>query len=183
MRAEIFRIAFAGALLPYSRRVAVLIFEFGAFANLRLEEFLFSIEAFLAKLPEGFRYGVEVRNPEILGPDYFRILARHRVAHVFNAWTRMPELSAQIVLPHAFTADFFVVRALLRQGRPYERAVEMFSLMTPRGIRTPRAGKRSSTSYSFGSQWSPANVAFDSSHVLYFDANWPPSTIKVVPVM
>jgi uncharacterized protein YecE (DUF72 family) len=127
LNAEIFREAFAGALRPYAARVAVLIFEFGTFANLQLEEFLGSLEPFLAKLPEGLRYAVEVRNPEFLRAEYFALLARHHVAHVFNAWTRMPELSAQIVLPHAFTTDFYVVRALLRRGRPYERAVEMFS--------------------------------------------------------
>jgi uncharacterized protein YecE (DUF72 family) len=127
LNAEVFRIAFADALRPYAARVAVLIFEFGAFARLDIREFLDSLDRFLGQLPDGFRFAVEVRNPEILGPEYFALLARHRVAHVLNAWTRMPELSAQIVLPHAFTTDFYVVRALLRQGRPYERAVEMFS--------------------------------------------------------
>ena len=39
----------------------------------------------------------------------------------------MPALGEQIAMPDAFTADFTVVRALLREGRPYERAVEQFS--------------------------------------------------------
>lgn len=127
LNAEFFRLAFADALRPYAPRVATLIFEFGAFARLDAGEFLEALDRFLALVPEGFRSSVEVRNPELLGRDYFAVLARHRAAHVFNAWTRMPELSAQIVLPHAFTTDFYVVRALLRQGRSYERAVEMFS--------------------------------------------------------
>jgi uncharacterized protein YecE (DUF72 family) len=127
LNAEIFRAAFADALRPFVARVAALIFEFGAFARLDPAEFLESLDRFLGRLPESFRYAVEVRNPEILGRDYFALLARHRAAHVFNAWTRMPELSAQIALPHAFTTDFCVVRALLRRGRSYERAVEMFS--------------------------------------------------------
>jgi uncharacterized protein YecE (DUF72 family) len=127
LNAEIFRAAFADALKPYSRRVAVLIFEFGAFARLDTGELFDKLNDFLGQLPGGFRYAVEVRSPEILTPEYFALLARHRVAHVFNAWTRMPELSAQILLADAFTTDFSVVRALLRQGRPYERAVEMFS--------------------------------------------------------
>jgi hypothetical protein len=38
----------------------------------------------------------------------------------------MPLLSEQIALPGAFPADFTVVRALLRQGRPYEEAVKRF---------------------------------------------------------
>jgi len=49
------------------------------------------------------------------------------VAHVFNAWARMPELGRQIRMPEAFTADFTVCRALLRHGRAYANAVELFS--------------------------------------------------------
>ena len=50
----------------------------------------------------------------------------HNVAHVFNAWTRMPALDEQAQLPDAYTADFTVVRALLRKGRTYEQAVKAF---------------------------------------------------------
>ena len=48
------------------------------------------------------------------------------MAHVFNAWARMPELGSQITIPEAFTADFTVTRALLRRGRPYAQAVDKF---------------------------------------------------------
>jgi hypothetical protein len=54
------------------------------------------------------------------------VLASHNVAHAFNAWTRMPALDEQAQIPEAFTADFTVVRALLRKGRPYDKAVETF---------------------------------------------------------
>jgi hypothetical protein len=50
----------------------------------------------------------------------------HNVAHAFNAWTRMPSLEDQSKIDEAFTADFTVVRALLRCGRQYEKAVESF---------------------------------------------------------
>ena len=85
-----------------------------------------TLEPFLAALPRGFRYGVELRNPEYLSPGYFDLLSRHNVAHVFNAWTRMPTLEEQAQLPGAITADFTVVRALLRKGRAYEDAVKSF---------------------------------------------------------
>ena len=39
----------------------------------------------------------------------------------------MPSLHDQLLMPEAFTADFTVVRALLRPGRSYENAVERFS--------------------------------------------------------
>jgi uncharacterized protein YecE (DUF72 family) len=39
----------------------------------------------------------------------------------------MPPLQEQIAIPEAFTADFTVVRALLRAGRAYENAVAQFA--------------------------------------------------------
>jgi hypothetical protein len=73
---------------------------------------------------------VEIRNPEYLEKDYFTCLRTHRVAHVYNAWSRMPELRSQIAIPDAETADFAVCRALLRHGRKYESAVEAFAPYT-----------------------------------------------------
>ena len=116
-------------LEPYRERVAALIFEFGAFpgkAYATPTDFLDDLVTFLGNLPEGWRYSVEVRNPEYLGPGYFGCLRRRNVAHIFNAWTRMPPLETQIKIPGAWTADFTVTRALLRQGRSYEQAVKLF---------------------------------------------------------
>ncbi len=76
--------------------------------------------------PRGFRYAVEIRNPEYLTPGYLDLLKSRNVAHVFNAWTRMPTLDNQAQLPDAFTADFTVVRALLKRGRGYDDAVKTF---------------------------------------------------------
>ena len=87
-------------------------------------EFLARLEPFLGSVSRHFRYSVEIRNPEYLGPDYFSLLHSHNTAHVFNAWTRMPELLDQIDMPGAFTADFTVVRALLKKGRAYEAGRE-----------------------------------------------------------
>jgi uncharacterized protein YecE (DUF72 family) len=109
------------------------IFEFGSFSKKtfsEVSEFLERLDPFLAKLPPDFRYALEIRNPDLLEPDYFACLRRHKVAHVFNAWSRMPELRDQMALPDSFTADFIVSRALLRQGRSYEDAVQLFSPYT-----------------------------------------------------
>src|SRR5206468_502246 len=91
-----------------------------AFYQFPTEEFLELLDPFLAALPRRFRYAVEIRNEELLEHDYFECLRSHGVAHVFNAWSRMPELSDQIAIPEAFTSDFLVSRALLRRGRKYE---------------------------------------------------------------
>jgi len=124
-----FERGFARPLEPYRHRVATLIFEFGTFSKASFSSaaaFTRRLDAFLEELPAQFRYAVEIRNPEYLGPDYFAMLASHQTAHVFNAWTRMPEIGAQARMPGAFSADFTVVRALLRHGRSYEQAVKQF---------------------------------------------------------
>lgn len=125
-----FREMFARPLLPYREKTALLIFEFGAFGKRSfadLGEFLDRLDPFLADLPPEFRYAVEIRNPDFLEKDYFSCLRSHRVAHVYNAWSKMPELQSQIAIPDSATADFLVCRALLRRGRVYEDAVATFA--------------------------------------------------------
>jgi hypothetical protein len=56
--------------------------------------------------------------------DHTAAFVTHNVAHVLNAWTRMPDLRTQANLDGVFTADFTAVRALLSRGRTYEKAVE-----------------------------------------------------------
>jgi uncharacterized protein YecE (DUF72 family) len=124
---------FLRPLLPYGEKTALLIFEFGAFGRrsfAELGEFLDRLDPFLAGLPPEFRYAVEIRNPEFLEKDYFTCLRGHGVAHVYNAWSRMPELGRQMAIPDSMTADFLVSRALLRHGRVYEDAVGMFAPYT-----------------------------------------------------
>jgi uncharacterized protein YecE (DUF72 family) len=122
--------AFLRALEPHRQQVGVLIFEFG---NLRaknfagVRDFVKSLDPFLSRLPADWRYAVEIRNAEFLAPEYFDCLRAHNVAHVYNAWTRMPEIAEQIALPGSRTSDLLVARALLRHGRAYEDAVRMFS--------------------------------------------------------
>jgi len=130
LNAELFRTAFLDLLRPFRDRVAVLIFEFGSFSRQSFRdaaEFLRQLDPFLASLTPDFRYAVEIRNPDFLGHDYFSLLHARGIAHVLNAWTRMPPLQVQMRLPDVFTAGFTVARALLRQGRPYEQAVAAFS--------------------------------------------------------
>ncbi len=128
--AALFQSAFLDVLAPYRPRVAALIFEFGSFARQCYPDvgaFLKELDPFLAALPDNFRFAVEIRNPEFLSSEYFACLRSHRVAHVFNAWTRMPEIGRQMHLRDVYTADFTLARALLRRGRPYEEAVAKFT--------------------------------------------------------
>ena len=126
LNADVFAALFLEPLARYRERLAPLIFEFGA-RSTPPGEFVQQIAPFFDSLPGGFRYAVEVRNPGYLVQPYFDCLHTRNVAHVFNGWTQMPTLAEQTALPHALTADFTVARVLLRQGRPYARAVEQFA--------------------------------------------------------
>jgi len=128
--ADLFEQAFLKVIEPWRRQVGVLIFEFGTFRQKSFEtvgQFAARLDAFLDRLPADWRYAVEVRNAEFLAPLYFDCLRAHNVTHVYNAWTRMPEIAEQLVIPGSRTSDMIVTRALLRRGRPYEDAVQMFS--------------------------------------------------------
>jgi len=125
LNADLFQIMFLEPLEPYRDRIPVLIFEFGS-RSTPLKIFVDALDRFLNKLPKTFRYAVEVRNREYLQIPYFACLKSHGVAHVLNGWTRMPTISDQLAIPEILPADFTVVRALLKQGRAYEQAVEKF---------------------------------------------------------
>ena len=111
-------------------RTGVIMFEFSRFYSSDFERgrhFVAALDVFLGHLPKGWQFGVELRNPGFLKPDYFAMQRNHGVTHVFNAWTQMPTVNEQIALEGSFTADFFASRFLLRKGRAYQAAVEAFS--------------------------------------------------------
>ena len=111
-------------------RVGLLMFEFSRFYPSdyeRGQDFLSDLELFLAKLPKGWPYGIELRNKHWLKPEYFDCLSRHNVAHVFNSWTEMPAIGEQMALPGSRTnSDLVAARFLLKPGRRYEDAVKSF---------------------------------------------------------
>jgi uncharacterized protein YecE (DUF72 family) len=126
----LFEQAFLRALEPYRTQAGVLIFEFGTFRERSFAcagDFVRALDPFLARLPQRWRYAVEIRNADFLTQDYFDCLRAHGVTHVYNAWTRMPEIGEQMVIRGSQTTELVVARALLRRGRPYEDAVRMFS--------------------------------------------------------
>jgi uncharacterized protein YecE (DUF72 family) len=130
LNAALFKEAVLG---PYGREfrdhAGCFVFEFQAMRGKDLPdplEWADQLDAFLAELPSGFRYAVELRNPELLTGLHGEVLKRHRVAHVFNSWTEMPTIGDQLEQPWTFPADFTVVRALLKPGRRYADAVKAF---------------------------------------------------------
>lgn len=97
-------------------------------------------DPFLGALSEGFQYAVEICNRDYLRPDYLGVLASNNVATSSTPGPRVPSLDEQSRVAEAFTADFTVVRALLRCGRAYDKAVESFEPY--REIQEPSEGRR-----------------------------------------
>ena len=125
---------FTDAVLgPYTRafrdHTGCFVFEFQSMRGKDLPDPLQwadQLDVFLEQLPSDFRYGVELRNPELLTDLHGEVLKKHGVAHVFNSWTEMPSIGEQLDLRWTFTANFTVARALLKPGRRYADAVKQF---------------------------------------------------------
>ncbi len=130
LNAALFKEAVLG---PYERlfrdHAGCFVFEFQSMRGKDLPDPLQwadQLDLFLEQLPRDFRYGVELRNPELLTDLHGEVLKRHGVAHVFNSWTEMPSIGEQLDLAWVFPANFTVARALLKPGRRYADAVKQF---------------------------------------------------------
>jgi len=114
----------------FSDHTGPIVLEFPPFPRLmRMEaaEFHGRLDAFLARLPAGFEYAVELRDARLLTPAYRELLARHGVAHTFNYWSAMPTPGEQTAVVPPDDVEFSVVRLLLRPGTWYEDQRERFS--------------------------------------------------------
>jgi len=126
---------FSDAILsPYENiraKVGLLMFEFSRFGPGEFErgvEFMEALDEFLSRLPRDWPYAVELRNRHWLRPEYFAMLARHGVTHVYNGWTDMPPVAEQAALPGSETnPSLLAARFLVREGRTFEQAVKQFS--------------------------------------------------------
>jgi uncharacterized protein YecE (DUF72 family) len=131
LNADLFERAFAKTFEPFKQNVGMFIFEFSKFYPSDYQhgrDFVADLDKFLGGIPKGWQYGVEIRNRKFLQPEYFAMLARHGVAHVYNSWTDMPPVSEQLDLPGTLTTpEFSGARFLLKPGRKYQDAVDAFS--------------------------------------------------------
>ncbi len=91
------------------------------------KKFRHDLDRFLAALPRGHRYAVEIRTREYFDAEHVAMLQFHSVAHVLNWWTAMPPISDQIAVEGVAEADFLISRILVAPGRDYADAVRMFT--------------------------------------------------------
>lgn len=111
-------------------QIGILIFEFSMFHQTEFRsgrEFLDVLERFLSALPKDWPYGIELRNRHWLTAEYFACLASHQVTHVFNSWTKMPAVSAQLALAGSRSNPHLIAgRFLVTPGTFYETSVHAF---------------------------------------------------------
>lgn len=84
------------------------------------------LDEFFGRLPSGFDFAVELRDPSWLSPPYRQVLARHKVAHVYNYWSHMPRPAAQERAVPMTGARFLLLRLLLAPGARYEDKKDAF---------------------------------------------------------
>ena len=113
-------------LMPYREatfesQTGPFIFEFQRH-GMSADEFCSRLDGFFGQVPKEFRYAVEIRNAELLGAEYHKVLEMHGVAHVYNHWSYMPPLAEQHKRMETFTAPFTVLRLLTPLKISYEAA-------------------------------------------------------------
>jgi uncharacterized protein YecE (DUF72 family) len=85
------------------------------------------LHAFLAALPRGPVYAVELRNRELITSDYGDALAAVGACHCHNVHPRMPDIRAQVRLAGTERGPMTIVRWLLGAGMTYEEAGRMYA--------------------------------------------------------
>ena len=104
---------FLEAIEPLGDHIGPLMFQFEYLNKMKmagLRQFLDLFEVFRQGLPEGYRFCVEIRNPNYLRDTYFDYLAEHRLGHVFLQGYYMPPIFGLYRLFREKLADPVVIR-------------------------------------------------------------------------
>lgn len=104
---------FLKTLEPIGEKLGPIMFEFEYLNKEKMESldvFLAALESFFKELPEGYQFGVESRNPNYLKPNYFALLKKYMIAHVFLEGYYMPPVTSVFKAQKALTARHTVFR-------------------------------------------------------------------------
>jgi uncharacterized protein YecE (DUF72 family) len=96
-------------------KLGPLLFQFPYFnkkAFARPEDFLARLKPFLAKLPAGYSFAVEVRNKTFIGPPLLDLLRKHQIALALIDHPWMPPVDQLAKRFELLTADFTYLRFL-----------------------------------------------------------------------
>jgi len=126
LNADLFASQFLGPIGKLKGRLGAIVFEFSG----PEEEELAALTEFFRVIPRDYPYAVEIRNPALVRPDFYRRLNEAKVSPAFSLWTRMPPIEEQL---RAFREGGgaapgipLVGLGLLSEGQAYEEAVRLF---------------------------------------------------------
>ena len=130
--AGLFREKFLEPLRPYREKIGPIMLEFAQFFPGTISsgsEFTERLDKFFKGLKgeTDFQFAVEIRNKNWLKTPYFQMLVDNGASHVFNSWTRMPQIVEQLAMTENISFPMLVSRVLLNPGTTYADAVEAFS--------------------------------------------------------
>jgi uncharacterized protein YecE (DUF72 family) len=130
LNVELFRSQFLTPLESIHDRVGLIMFEFSRFYApdfARGRDFVAALDTFLGALPRDWRYGVEIRNRNLLQSEFFTMLAAHGVAYLFNLWSGGLTLPPQLAMEGCFSAPFSGGRLLIKPGSNYEECERRYA--------------------------------------------------------
>ncbi|RZA03385.1 MAG: DUF72 domain-containing protein [Proteobacteria bacterium] len=126
LNADLFVDQFLKPIERLKGRLGIVLFEFSGPEEGELED----LRRFLRAIPRDFPYALEIRNPALVRPDFYRLLNEEGVSPAFSLWTRMPSIAAQVEAYRAAgpaPADLPIAGlGLLKAGRTFEEAVRNF---------------------------------------------------------
>ncbi len=112
-------------------KLGVLLFQFPPLSTPAIRDarsFAARLGEFLAALPRGPQYAVEVRNREFLIPEYTDALASSGATHCYNVHPRMPSVLEQwdLLGEAAWRSGSVVLRWMLHPSQQYEAARDRY---------------------------------------------------------
>lgn len=111
----------------FGSKLGAVLFQFSPLGfryTQRPETFVAQLGAFLAALPRGPVYTIELRDPQILGPGYESALAAAGAVHCSTVHARMPAVDTQV---REGAAGPLIIRWMLQAGDDYESAGARFA--------------------------------------------------------
>ena len=104
---------FLKILKPIRHKLGPLMFQFEYLNKEKMRsqfEFQGLMREFVKKLPEGFEFSYEIRNPNFLNDEYFQFMRDHKIGHVFLQGYYMPSIFEIYKKFKDYIKDFTVIR-------------------------------------------------------------------------
>ncbi|UCE41655.1 MAG: DUF72 domain-containing protein [Candidatus Aminicenantes bacterium] len=104
---------FLERLTLIERKLGPIMFQFEYLNKKKMptkEMFFDKFHEFIIKAPKGYRYAIEIRNPNYLSPAFFRFLKDHDLGYVYLEGYYMPHIGEVYEKFQPATADFCIVR-------------------------------------------------------------------------